>query len=476
VRPLRERLRELGPPPTPPPDPGFEPLARLERSLLGESGTGLSLRQRLERLVRVAGAGGRHAMRSGQSPARRTGGLPDDSVVFAPQTPQVREPVRPPRALALEDAVPNARVAENARGHFVLVEEELSLDRYHGDVSLSRFRALSAETLAVLAGETSAETFASFCVERTAFLDTETTGLAGGAGTAAFLVGAAWVRGERLVLRQYVMRDYDEEPAMLQAVADDLHGMTHLVTFNGRGFDMPLLDARYRLNRARPPLEDAVHLDLLPPVRRLWGERFASCRLQALEAELLGLRRHGDVPGEEIPRLYFDWLRSRNARGLLPVLEHNRLDVVSLAALLAFCCGWIEDGPTGDARDHYGLARVFERAAVYDRSEAHYRRVVDEGEGPLRVRSLRRLAARAKRARDHAAALPLWEEAARSGDGWALRELAIHHEHRSRDLESARAAVDEALRPGHGPLPARLQRDLLQRRQRVLRKLAQRHD
>ncbi len=444
MRPLRERLRDLGPPP--PPEPGLEPLASLERRLLGEAGTGLSLRQRLERLVRVAGAG------------RATTAVSPRAL----------------RALPLEDAVPGARVVENARGRFVLVEDELSLDRYHGDVSLSRFRGLRADTLAVLAGEASPEPFASFCVEHTAFLDTETTGLAGGAGTAAFLVGIARVRDDRLLLRQYVMRDYDEEPAMLQAVADDLHGITHLVTFNGRGFDMPLLDARYRLNRARPPLDEAVHLDLLPPVRRLWGERFESCRLQALEAELLGLRRIGDVPGEEIPRLFFDWLRSRNARGLAPVLEHNRLDVVSLAALLAFCCAWIEEGGSGDARDHYGLARVFERAAVYDRSEAHYRRVVDEGEGPLRVRSLRRLAARAKRARDHAAALPLWEEAARSGDGWALRELAIHHEHRSGDLESAQAAVEEALRLGQGRIPSRLQRDLIRRRQRVLRKLAQR--
>jgi hypothetical protein len=253
-------------------------------------------------------------------------------------------------------------------------------------------------------------------------------------------------------------------------VADDLRGVTHLVTFNGRGFDMPLLEARYRLLRARPPLEAAVHLDLLPPARRLWGERFESCRLQALEAELMGLRRVDDVPGEEIPGLFFDWLRTRNARGLAPVLEHNRLDVISLAALLAFCCEWIEQGPAGDPREHYGLARVFERAAVYERSEAHYRHVIDEGEGPLRLRSLRRLALRRKRVRDHAAALPLWEEAARGGDGWALRELAIHHEHRSRDLESAQAAVERALQQ-EAPLSPRLRDDLLRRRQRLFRKL-----
>src|SRR4029453_4958361 len=128
--------------------------------------------------------------------------------------------------------------------------------------SLSRFRALRPDTLAVLAGEPTAEPDGSFAVEGTAFLDTETTGLAGGAGTAAFLVGVALVRGDRLRRAQYVMGDSGEEPAMLQAVADDLRDVTHLVTFNGRGFDMPLLEARYRLNRARPAASEARHLAL----------------------------------------------------------------------------------------------------------------------------------------------------------------------------------------------------------------------
>jgi uncharacterized protein len=456
VRALRDRLRDTvagAPVAAPPavvcadePDLPHPALAALERRLLGETAAALPLRQRLERLVRVA---------------------------IRDRAPRVETvPVR--RPVPLEEVVPRARVIENARGRCVLVEEELPLDRYHGEVSLSRFRALDPQTLAVLAGEPTPEAYASFATERTAFLDTETTGLAGGAGTAAFLVGVALVRGDALCLRQYVMRDYDEEPALLQAVAEDLREVSHLVTFNGRGFDVPLLEARYRLNRARAPLAAAVHLDLLPPVRRLWGERFESCRLQALEAELLGLRRTGDVPGEEIPRLYFDYLRSRNGRGLAPVLEHNRLDVVSLAALLAFCCGWIEEGRVQDPRDHYGLARVFERAAVHERCEEHYREVARHGAGELRLSSLRRLAARAKSARDHQAAQPLWEEAAGAGDWRALRELAIHHEHRTRDLEAARMAVEEALRHGDGRLSSRLRDDLMHRRQRVLRKLSAR--
>ena len=451
MRPLRERLREAaGLPPVPAPAapekgaPGPEPLASLERRLLGEAAEGVPLRERLERLVRVAGAGRRH------------------------------ERTRPaPRPVTLEEILPRAREQSGPRGRFVLVEEQIALDSYHGDVSLSRLRTLSTDTLAVLAGDASPESYASFAADRVAFLDTETTGLSGGAGTAAFLVGVALIRDDHLVLRQYVMRDYDEEAAMLAAVADDLAGATHLVTFNGRGFDVPLLDARYRLDRSRLPVGEVVHLDLLPPARRLWGERFDSCRLQALEAALLGLHRHQDVPGEAIPGIYFDYLRSRNASRLAAVLEHNRLDVVSLVALLVFCCRWIEDGGGADPREHYGLARVFERAESYERSEAYFRRVVEEGAGALRVDSLRRLAGRAKRARDHASALPLWQQAAEEGDWWALRELAIHHEHRTRDFAAAQAAADEALRLAAGRASPRLREDLLRRRERVKRKRTQ---
>src|SRR5204862_186621 len=135
-----------------------------------------------------------------------------------------------------------------------------------------------------------------------------------------------------------------------------------IVTFTGRPLDVPLLESRYRLRRERFPLECAVHLDLLHPARRLWTMRLESCRLQSLEVALLGLRRHGDVPGEEIPQIWFDYLRRRDGRALVKVLEHNRLDVVSLAALSGLACRWVEDGWAEDPRDVYSLARVLERA------------------------------------------------------------------------------------------------------------------
>jgi uncharacterized protein YprB with RNaseH-like and TPR domain len=415
-------------------------LERLERALVGSTGDGLSLKERLQRLAEVAGRG--------RGPRRER--IPG-----------------PPSGAPVEELLEGRRV-ENERGEFFLVEADASLESFHGDAPLSRFRVTSPETVAVLSGEPA---LGGFDLREAAFLDTETTGLAGGAGTAAFLVGLGFVDGDRFRVRQYFMRDYPEEPALLRGLAEDLRRFSRLVTFNGRAFDVPLLESRYRLSRERFPLGSALHFDLLHPARRLWKLRLESCRLQSLEAALLGLRRRGDVPGDEIPQIWFDYLRRRDGRALVRVLEHNRLDVVSLAALSALACRWVEDGWAEDPRDVYSLARVLERADLHERSREQYRRVAAEGDHPLRVRSLLRLAARAKRDGDHDAAVGLWEQAAAGGDWWALRELAVHHEHRARDVEAALDVVQRALaqlEDRGSPTSHRVIADFRRRRDRLM--------
>ncbi len=443
---LYDRLRRLrrgaDDPGAPPPDipladvSGLEPL---ESALLGASADTLSLKERLERLMAAAS-------RRGQ---RRASMLP--------------------AAVPLEELIAGRRV-ENDRGEFFLVEDDVHLETLHGDVPLTRFRGLDAGTVAVLTGDPA---LGSFDLAEAVFLDTETTGLAGGTGTAAFLVGIGWVEGDRFRFRQYFMRDYHEEAALLRGLGEDLARFRHLVTFNGRTFDVPLLESRYRMNRERFPLAKARHFDLLHPARRLWKARLESCRLQVLEAALLGYRRLGDVPGSEIPNIYFDFVRRRDGRAMARVLQHNRLDVISLAALSALACQWVEDGRAEDPRDVLALAAVLERAELYDESEAHYRRLVEGDAGPVRVPALLRLAARAKRKREFSVALPLWEEAASSGDWWAVRELACHHEHRSRDLEKALALVDRGLDQvlGAPGVPARALADFRRRRERITSKL-----
>jgi uncharacterized protein YprB with RNaseH-like and TPR domain len=442
---LQDRLRRLARP-VPPPPSGLE---SLERALVGDDGSGLTLKARLERLVAVAAARSR----------------------------TVRDPVRV-RPPALEELIQGRRL-ENERGEFFVVDWETPLESLHGGVPLSRFRTLDPASVGVLSGDVALQ---DFDLARAAFLDTETTGLAGGTGTAAFLIGLGFVDDDRFRVRQYFMRDYHEEAALLRGLADDLARFRHVVTFNGRTFDLPLLEARYRLNRDRYPLADALHLDLLPPARRLWKLRLLSCRLQALEKDLLDLRRRADVPGEEIPRIYFDYVRRRDGRALLRVLEHNRVDVVSLAALAVLACQWVEEGRAEDPRDVYSLAQVLEQARLFERSEGEYRRVLDGADGPLRVEALWRLALRKRRRGDHTTAAELWSLGAAAGDWRARRALAVHHEHRSRDLSSALAVVDEGLAVlgeltdlSEARVPAGLVRvaaDLRRRRHRLLVKRA----
>jgi uncharacterized protein YprB with RNaseH-like and TPR domain len=415
---------------------GLEPL---ESALLGAPLDSLSLKERLERLMAVAS-------RRGQ---RRASMLP--------------------AAVPLEELIAGRRV-ENERGEFFLVEDDVHLETLHGDVPLTRFRGLDAGTVAVLAGDPA---LGSFDLAEAVFLDTETTGLAGGTGTAAFLVGIGYLAGDRFRVRQYFMRDYHEEAALLHGLAEELARFRHLVTFNGRTFDVPLLESRYRMNRERYPLARARHFDLLHPARRLWKARLDSCRLQVLEKALLRYHRVGDVPGAEIPRIYFDFVRRRDGRAMARVLQHNRLDIVSLAALSALACQWVEDGRAEDPRDVLALAAVLERAELFEESEAHYLRLLEAESGPVRLPALLRLAARAKRRREFQVALPLWEEAAEQGDWWAVRELACHHEHRSRDLHKALELVDRGLDRilGAPDAPSRALVDFRRRRQRLTSKI-----
>lgn len=412
---LHDRLKRLHGSPRPVTPASLEQVERevLGQDLLPSRDEILSLKQRLERLVAAASAKDR-----GRERRREAGALP------------------------LEELVDGLRL-ENDRGEFFRVDSEVHLEARHGDLPLSRVELIEAGSVAVLAGDPA---MASFDLRRAVFLDTETTGLAGGTGTAAFLVGLGRFDGSRFRVRQLFMRDYHEEGALLRGLAEELRGCDRLVTFNGRQFDVPLLEARFRLNRDRFPLGELPHLDLLHPSRRLWKARLESCRLQSLEAELLGLRRRGDIPGEQIPQVYFDWVRRRDARLLARVFEHNRQDIVSLAALAVFACRWVEEDCAEDPRDLLSLARVLERAGRTERSEQQYRRAVELGTGRLRGSALLRLAWSARRRGETQRALALLRQAGEAGEPEAWRALAVQLEHRAGDLEGALEAVDRGLR------------------------------
>ncbi len=355
---------------------------------------------------------------------------------------RIRPPAGSPRSL---EGLLDGAVEENERGRLLVVRRRFPVDHRHGDQSLLAARDAAPRALSLLAraGADLAEG------RRLLYLDTETTGLAGGTGTYAFLVGVGFFDGDHFEVRQLFMRDLDEEPALLTALEEIFQGFDGFVTYNGSGFDLPLLETRFVLARRRFP-GPVFHVDLLGPARRLWSDRLADCRLGTVEQHALRFTRADDLPGALIPTVYFEYLRRKRPDELPRVFEHNRHDILSLAALT----GWVADAvvrapvPDFEPEALAGLGRLLELSEP-ERSLACYRMALDAGlPTPFRERLLLRLAQGEKRRARWDEARALWEAAARAPRAFDPRpweEIAKVHEHRRRDLPAARRVVEEAL-------------------------------
>lgn len=343
------------------------------------------------------------------------------------------------------EALLEGSVEETARGKLLVVRRRYPVGHRHGAQSLLAAREATPAALALLSrgGEEITDG------RRLLYLDTETTGLAGGTGTYAFLVGVGFFDGDEFEVRQFFMRDLDEEPALLTVLEETFRKFDGFVTYNGSGFDLPLLETRFVLGRRRFPGE-VFHVDLLGPARRLWSTRLIDCRLGTVEQSVLRFTRDDDLPGALIPTVYFEYLRRKRPHELPRVFEHNRHDILSLAALT----GWVADAvaraphPELDPEALAGLGRMLEGADP-DRSLACYRLALDTGlPTPSRERLLLRLAHREKRQARWDEARALWEQVARSSrefDPRPWEEIAKVHEHRRRDLAAAREVVEQAL-------------------------------
>jgi uncharacterized protein YprB with RNaseH-like and TPR domain len=312
-----------------------------------------------------------------------------------------------------------------------------------GDLA-ARLRAASHEAPLVAGG---AEARAPFV-----FFDLETTGLSGGAGTHAFLVSCAWFGEDGgFTTRQYMMVRFADERAMLTAVAAEFRRAGALVSFNGKSFDAPLLETRYLFHRLEWIGSRLPHLDVLHPARRFWKED--ECSLIALERQVLGADRESDVPGFEIPERYFQFVRTGDAWPLAAVLEHNRLDLLSLAGLTARLLDLIRRGPAhaDDAREALALGRVYARGRDVAREVIAYQRAATMSAAArspraalIRIDALRGLALAHRRARRYGEAAACWtallgEGCSANVEREAVEALAIHNEHRARDLASAKA-------------------------------------
>jgi uncharacterized protein YprB with RNaseH-like and TPR domain len=400
--------------------------------------------------------------------------------------PLVPNPTNPPDPRALP-VLERALGGEWRAGCFV-VDRRLEPSARHGREAIGH----AAERLEQASDNAALFTSGAPARPPFIFFDLETTGLSGGAGTLAFLIGCGWFEPDgAFVTRQFLLTRFVDERPLLEAVAAELGRAGALVSFNGKSFDAPLLETRFLFHRLEWLGGRLPHVDVLHPARRFWqprdghpkglryvggeglvAQRFraarpdaSSCSLQTLEREIVGARRAGDVPGFEIPGRYFQFVRSADAGPLRAVLEHNRLDLLTLASLTARLLHLTRTGPAGarDAREALALGHVYTRAGFEERARAAYRHAIDRCRSPrgaydpIRIHALRMLALAWRRARRYEDAASCWCDllAIRGCPPPLEREataaLAVHHEHRRRDLSSAKAFALRSLESGALP-------------------------
>jgi uncharacterized protein len=367
-------------------------------------------------------------------------------------------PARPAtlRAPGEEDALGQLLGAGVARNHF---GEHLAIRNWFSTPEFADPSSVALELLSRTRDESHSRKTRAALQDpaKWLFLDTETTGLAGGTGTYAFLVGLAWWDAGGLQIEQFFMRDFAEEHSLLHELAARIAVRPVLVTFNGKSFDWPLLESRFTMTRSIPAPRLAAHLDLLHPARALWKLRLGSVRLVELErhvldAPRLGWHREDDVASALIPQHYFDYLRGGPVEPIVGIVRHNQMDLRGLAALFCKINGLLSEtsGATNEIEslDLFGLSRFLRRRGDADRAHSACAQALDAGlPAEFRPKARRDLALMAKRRGEHARAAEIWQEIVGDPqDGvYACEQLAIHYERRAKDMSRATEFAQLAL-------------------------------
>jgi uncharacterized protein YprB with RNaseH-like and TPR domain len=341
----------------------------------------------------------------------------------------------------------DGQVIENELGSYFLAERFYPNHKLHGSFEISRLGAMRGHWLEGI----SKGDIPDCDPARWAFLDTETTGLAGGTGTCAFLIGVGTIEPDGFRVRLFFMRDYDEEAPLLRALSDFLANYDVLVTYNGKSYDAPLLETRFLLRRQHNPIHRMHHLDLLHGSRSLWKLRLESCRLVHLEYEILGMERQGDLPGELIPHYYFEYLRTRQAFKLVPMFHHNVMDIVSLACLTEVVLPSFaapEEAALHHGADLLGLARWLRRSGDHAAAAALYRKALQADMADAELFAALWESALIERKRGcHEQKRDLLLDLAACRNPYrvkALIELAKHYERCEKDLPKALDAANQA--------------------------------
>lgn len=336
----------------------------------------------------------------------------------------------------------------------VVIDRRYEADRSHGRRRIESCRPDAADPIELFDPRVAA---VPEWWRRVVFFDTETTGLSGGAGTLAFLVGCGWFEDSGdFIVRQFFLTGPAGERGMLEELGRLFADASLLVTYNGRTFDVPLMETRWAFHRTSAPTDGLPHFDMLPPARRLWGRREMAgpdtegCSLSVLERRVLGFHRMGDVPGFEIPARYFQFVRTGDSSLIEGVLDHNRHDIVSLAAVMSHALWMVREGAEAcrEPSEQVALGRVYERARRTEDAVRAYEMAVATGDHEVRRHGLSRLALMHRRASRHQEAADAWQgvldlvprgrSVFTALERQAVEALAIHHEHRARDLTRAR--------------------------------------
>ncbi len=372
------------------------------------------------------------------------------------------------------DVLVHGRVCKNDYGCCYVIENRYPYDHIHGGCEIGSAVNIGSDILTAVGGLDCDGIEA----ERLVYLDTETTGLSGGVGTVAFLVGAGFYEDDCYVIRQYFIRDYDEEAAMLAELKGLFSRASGLVTFNGKAFDINLLQSRFISNRLRYSFSDMPSIDLLYPARRVWGLKLESCRLSSLEENVLGQVRHDDIPGALIPSVYFKYLDDRDASEIVRVIKHNEFDIMSMVSLLAKLQTMLQSplSETDGGFELLGMGRIFETTGNTDSMVECLKACTGSERFDIRIEAIKRLTGVYKRTGRYDRAMEHWKAVESENPEFELFhliEMAKYFEHKEKAPGKALKIVEKAFQIciRSGLSADRRMEDLKKRRDRLRRKL-----
>jgi uncharacterized protein YprB with RNaseH-like and TPR domain len=344
------------------------------------------------------------------------------TLIDSKNTPHSRSPEKPSSA-----PLPYL-LSENNEFGVTYYNDKIYID-YHGEIDLKNFPNLRLETLKFLALD---DSLSDFALDQALFLDIETTGTSGGAGTVAFLAGLGFLDQGFFQIRQFFLHDLAHERAFLHAIAEFSRRFRHLITYNGKCFDSQILRTRYSIHRQGDPLSDKQHIDMLFVARRLWKRKYTDCDLMNLERNVLQFFRKDDIPSFLIPSAYTDYLRFANGSRIQQVLHHNQWDILSLAVLTARACLLPDQDGALSAEEHYSLSMLHERRKNYSSAIEHQLKTL-QANSRLHNAALLSLARNLRRVKDEPKMRWLLQQIPEEIDSSLCKQLCIVCEHDLKD-------------------------------------------